>query len=118
MNTDGLRAIRTFAEFDDRFTARLHGFRDAEDYWTRASARQFLPNIRIPTLILNARNDPFLTSDSLPYAEAEASSSLFLEVPDSGGHVGFLDFANGFQPWSERRVAEFFSGEHTRPACR
>ena len=110
LNIDGIRAIRSFEEFDDRYTAPLHGFRDAEDYWKRASARQFLPRIAIPTLILNARNDPFLTADSMPFAEAEANPSLFLETPDSGGHVGFLDFARGVQPWSERRVAEFISG--------
>ena len=109
MNTSGLRAIRSFQEFDDRYTAPLHGFRDAEDYWTRASARQFLPRITVPTLILNARNDPFLTTDSMPFPEAEANSSLFLEAPDSGGHVGFLDFTHSVQPWSERRVADFLA---------
>ena len=110
LNTENIRAIRSFQEFDDRFTAPLHGFRDADDYWTRASSRQFLPRITVPTLILNARNDPFLTTDSLPFPEAEANPSVFLEVPESGGHVGFLDFAHGVQPWSEHRVAEFFSG--------
>ncbi len=109
LNTEGLRAMRTFQEFDDRFTAPLHGFRDASDYWKRASARQFLAAIKIPTLILNARNDPFLTADSMPFAEAEANPSLFLEAPASGGHVGFLDLAHGVQPWSERRVADFLS---------
>ena len=107
LNIQGIRAIRSFQEFDGRYTAPMHGFRDAEDYWTRASARQFLPRITVPTLILNARNDPFLTTDSLPFPEAEANPSLFLETPDSGGHVGFLDFASGLQPWSERRVAKF-----------
>ena len=113
LNTDGLRAIRSFQEFDERYTAPLHGFRDADDYWTRASARQFLPRITVPTLILNARNDPFLTADSMPFAEAEANPSLFLEAPKSGGHVGFLDFRNGVQPWSERRVAQFITAECT-----
>ena len=110
VNADRVRAIRGFQEFDDRFTAPLHGFRDAADYWKRASARQFLPGISLPTLILNARNDPFLTADSMPGPEAAANPSLFLETPDSGGHVGFLDFARGVQPWSERRVAEFLAG--------
>ena len=110
VNADGIRAIRSFQEFDDRFTARLHGFRDAEDYWKRASARQFLAGISVPTLILTARNDPFLTADSMPEAEAKANPSLFLEAPESGGHVGFLDLARGVQPWSERRVAEFLAG--------
>ena len=84
--------------------------RGAADYWQRSSARQFLPGITTPTLILNARNDPFLTADSMPGPEAAANPSLFLETPDSGGHVGFLDFARGVQPWSERRVAEFLAG--------
>ena len=110
LNTDGLRAMRSFQEFDDRFTGPLHGFRGAADYWQRSSARQFLPGITTPTLILNARNDPFLTADSMPEPEAAANPALFLETPESGGHVGFLDFARGVQPWSERRVAEFFAG--------
>lgn len=110
LTTAGVRAIGSFQEFDDRFTAPLHGFRDAADYWRRSSARQFLGGISVPTLVLNARNDPFLTAASMPFPEAEASASLFLEAPDSGGHVGFLDFTCGVQPWSERRVAGFFSG--------
>ncbi len=110
LNTDGLRAIRSFQEFDDRYTAPLHGFRDAADYWQRSSARQFLPGIATPTLILTARNDPFLTAASIPGPEAAANPALFLEAPASGGHVGFLDLARGVQPWSERRVAEFLAG--------
>ena len=110
LNTDGLHAIRSFQVFDDRYTAPLHGFRDAADYWQRSSARQFLPGIATPTLILNARNDPFLTAASIPGPEAAVNPALFLEAPASGGHVGFLDFARGVQPWSERRVAEFLAG--------
>lgn len=109
VDTAGIRAIRSFQEFDGRYTAPMHGFRDADDYWTRASARQFLPNVSVPTLILNALNDPFLTPKSFPFPEAEKNPSLFLESPASGGHVGFVDLASGTQPWSERRVAEFFS---------
>lgn len=103
----GVRKIRSFAQFDDRYTAPLHGFRDAEDYWTRSSARQYLPRITVPTLLLNARNDPFLTDESFPVAEAEGNPHLFLEMPESGGHVGFLDLANGLERWSERRAVEF-----------
>ena len=101
------RRIRTFEEFDNRFTAPLHGFRDATDYWSRASARQFLAGIRVPTLLLNARNDPFLTPECFPFHEAAENSAFFLEAPESGGHMGFHDFAQGRQPWSERRVVEF-----------
>jgi hypothetical protein len=105
----GAGAIRTFAEFDGRYTAPLHGFRDAPDYWARSSARQFLPGITVPTLLLNARNDPFLAPECFPFAEAEANPELFLEAPESGGHVGFLDLVHGIEPWSERRVVEFLA---------
>jgi predicted alpha/beta-fold hydrolase len=106
---DGAGAIRTFAQFDGRYTAPLHGFRDAEDYWARSSARQFLSRITVPTLLLNALNDPFLAPECFPYEEARTNPALFLETPDSGGHVGFLDLVHGLQPWSERRVVEFLA---------
>lgn len=109
LDVTGLRGIGTLREFDDRYTAPLHGFRDAADYWARASSRPFLPAIRVPTLLLNARNDPMLDAPSFPYAEAEQNPSLFLETPDSGGHVGFMDFRDGLNPWSERRAVEFLS---------
>lgn len=103
----GSRALRTFQEFDDRYTSRLHGFRDAADYWQQASARQFLLRITHPTLLLNARNDPFLAPECFPYPEAEESPCLFLETPVSGGHLGFLEFSNRLRPWFERRVTGF-----------
>ena len=101
--------VRTFAIFDGRYTAPLHGFRDAHDYWTRSSARQFLPAITVPTLLLNARNDPFLGPECFPFSEAHLNHSLFLETPPSGGHVGFLDLVRGLEPWSERRVVNFLA---------
>jgi len=103
----GARRVRSFQEFDDRFTGPLHGFRDAADYWTQSSARQFLPRIALPTLLLQPQNDPFLAPGAYPWPEAEASAHVHLEAPASGGHVGFLDLARGLQPWSERRVVEF-----------
>jgi predicted alpha/beta-fold hydrolase len=109
LDVAGARKIRTFEEFDGRYTAPLHGFRDARDYWERCSARQFLAGIKVPTLLLNARNDPFLAPECFPVAEAEGNRVLFLEAPESGGHVGFLDLAHGVQPWSERRVVEFLN---------
>jgi predicted alpha/beta-fold hydrolase len=82
-----LRA-RTLYEFDDVFTAPLHGFRDTPDYWARASARPHLHRIRIPALVLNARNDPFVPGASLP-AAAEVGRCVTLWQPAHGGHVGF-----------------------------
>ena len=107
LDVTGLRSIRSLRAFDDRYTVPLHGFRDAADYWAQASSRQYLPRIAVPTLLLNARNDPFLTPESFPTAEAQNNPALFLEAPESGGHVGFLDCAGGLKPWFEQRVAEF-----------
>ncbi|WP_119354980.1 YheT family hydrolase [Azohydromonas sediminis] len=79
---------RTLLEFDDAFTAPVHGFRDALDYWTRASAKPHLQRIRIPALVLNARNDPFIPARSLPAAH-EVGRFVTLWQPAHGGHVGF-----------------------------
>ena len=104
------RGIHGFEDFDGRFTAPVHGFRDAEDYWTKCSSRQFLSAITVPTLILSARDDPFLTADCFPFAEAEGSMRLFLEAPEVGGHLGFFDALTYTQTWAERRVVEFLAG--------
>ena len=109
IDAKGSRALRTFQQFDDRYTSRLHGFRDAADYWRQSSARQFLRQITQPTLLLNARNDPFLAPGCFPFPEAEENPCLFLEAPESGGHLGFLEFAGGLRPWFERRVVEFLA---------
>jgi len=107
VNLAGLDAMTTFAEFDGQITAPLHGFASAEDYWTRASSRQFVPAIRTPTLLLNARNDPFLTPECFPSAEAAASRVFHLEVPAEGGHVGFPEDWLAGRSWCERRAVEF-----------
>ena len=83
-----LRAARTLYEFDNVFTAPLHGFRDTDDYWARASAKPRLSRIRIPALVLNARNDPFVPAHSLP-APHEVGRHVTLWQPAHGGHVGF-----------------------------
>ena len=83
-----LRAARTLREFDDVFTAPLHGFRDAADYYAKASAGPQLARIRIPALVLNARNDPFLPASALP-AKGDVGAWVTLWQPAHGGHVGF-----------------------------
>ena len=85
---DALAAARDLYEFDNIFTAPLHGFKDTEDYWARASAKPHLSRIRVPALVLNARNDPFVPSWSLPRAH-EVGSCVELWQPAHGGHVGF-----------------------------
>ncbi|WP_235210393.1 YheT family hydrolase [Caballeronia sordidicola] len=86
---DAMLAARTLHAFDNAVTAPLHGFRDTDDYWTSATTRPFLPRIAIPTLVLNARNDPFLPGRVLPSA-AEVSATVTLDQPAHGGHVGFM----------------------------
>jgi predicted alpha/beta-fold hydrolase len=107
---DGARVARsrTLREFDDLVTAPLHGFRDVADYWSRASAKPWLGHIRVPTLVLNARNDPFLPAGHLPRAD-EVSADVTLEFPAAGGHVGFVHGPfPGRYDWLPRRLAAFF----------
>jgi predicted alpha/beta-fold hydrolase len=104
---DGVRAVRTIRAFDERITAPVHGFADAADYYARASALPLLGGLSVPALLLSARNDPLLDAPSFPEALARTSARLHLEIPDHGGHVGFLDWRRGRQPWHERRVRAF-----------
>ena len=101
--------LRTFKDFDDRYTAPIHGFADAEDYWRECSCRPVLKNISIPTLLVNARNDPFLAEACYPVAEAETNPNLHLEMPASGGHVGFIAFNDLGEYWSETRALAFLA---------
>jgi hypothetical protein len=86
---------RTFAEFDDAVTAPLHGFAGKDDYYGRCSSGQFLKDILKPTLIINSRDDPFMTPCVIP-DENQIAESVVLEVSELGGHVGFID---GGTPW-------------------
>jgi predicted alpha/beta-fold hydrolase len=97
-------ASRTMHEFDDVVTAPLHGFRNADDYWTRATTRPLLPGITVPTLVLNARNDPFLPGSVLP-SRQQVSAFVELDQPDHGGHVGFMTGPfPGRTDWLAQRV--------------
>jgi predicted alpha/beta-fold hydrolase len=95
----------TLYEFDNLVTAPLHGFRDADDYWTRASSAPWLRSIRVPTLVLNARNDPFLPRAALEAATRETAKDVVLEFPGTGGHAGFP----GRGHWLARRFLEHFA---------
>lgn len=104
-----LLAARDLYEFDNVVTAPLHGYRDTNDYWHRASAKHILSSIVAPTLVLNARNDPFLPSQHLPRS---ASDSVILEYPAHGGHVGFLSGrVPGTLNWLPRRLVKFFNDQ-------
>ena len=107
VSTEGYEQIRTFQHFDDRYTAPIHGFDNAADYWQKSSCKPVLKDIRIPALLVNAKNDPFLPEACFPYEEARDSAWLSLEVPASGGHVGFIELNHRHAYWMERRVVEF-----------
>lgn len=102
--------LRNFREFDDQVTAPLHGFADVEDYYRRCSCRQFIPRIRTPTLILHAKDDPFMWPDTPPGAD-ELPDAVTLELCGRGGHVGFVE-GPPWRPryWLERRLLEHLAG--------
>jgi len=99
------KAIKTLRGFDDFYTSKAHGFIDASDYYNKASSLQFLSNIKVPSLIINALNDSFLSATCYPVKEAKANPSVFLEMPKYGGHVGFVDKNNTY--YNEKRALEF-----------
>jgi predicted alpha/beta-fold hydrolase len=112
MDDSGYHRVRTFRHFDDRYTAPLHGFRDAEDYWARCSSRFSLEAIRRPALLLNAADDPFLAPACFPRELAADHRWLHLETPAQGGHVGFVGGGLRLDEYySERRVLEFIGAE-------
>jgi predicted alpha/beta-fold hydrolase len=108
----GIEKLNTFHLYDEHVTAPLHGFNSATEYYTKTSSRQFLKTIRIPTLILQAKDDPFLYPQAIPAAE-ELSPTTILELSDKGGHVGFVSGTLPWQAvyWLEQRIPEFLA-EH------
>ncbi len=106
-----LKRVRNLYDFDDLVTGPLHGFDGADDYWRRASAKPLLRGIRVPILLLNARNDPFLPAHGLPQAN-ELSPSVTAEFPHEGGHVGFVTGSlPGRLDWLPQRLLHFFAQE-------
>jgi uncharacterized protein len=102
-----LRHVRTMYDFDDVVTAPLHGFTGTADYWRRASSKPWLPHVALPTLVLNAKNDPFIPASSLP-GPADVSREIVLEQPAEGGHAGFLEGSfPGRHTWLPRRILQF-----------
>lgn len=99
--------LKNLPEFDDVFTGPIHGFKDGDDYYKKSSSKQFLKYIKIPTLILNAKNDPFLSNECFPYEEVANNANLTFLDPDKGGHVGFFRPFNKFNFYSEEIAANF-----------
>lgn len=100
-----INSIKTLIDFDHVYTSKAHGFKDAFDYYEQCSSLQFLNKIKLPTLIINALNDSFLSSECYPIKAAKNNTNLFLEMPQNGGHVGFMDKKNLY--YNEKRALEF-----------
>ncbi|WP_282042881.1 YheT family hydrolase [Winogradskyella flava] len=100
-------SIKSLIDFDHVYTAKAHGFKDAYDYYDKASCLQFLPNIKVASLIINSLNDSFLSESCYPVIEAKQNSNLHLEMPKYGGHVGFIDKQNIY--YNEQRALDFIN---------
>jgi len=103
---------RSFRDFDDAATARLHGFSGVDDYYGRSSSAQFLPRIRVPTLLVHALDDPFVPPDAIPRDAIAANPALVAAITERGGHVGFIS-GQPWRPefWAEAEAARFIAGE-------
>lgn len=111
VSLERVRAASSFREFDDAFTAPVHGYAGVDDYYHRASCRSYLGDITVPTLVLHALDDPFTTPDAVP-GDDELSPAIRLELHRHGGHVGFVTGRIPGRPgyWIEERVARYLSG--------
>jgi predicted alpha/beta-fold hydrolase len=98
-------SIKLLIDFDDVYTSRAHGFKDALDYYTKCSSLQFLNDIGVPALIINALNDSFLSHNCYPVKQAKQNPNLYLEMPKYGGHVGFV--SSGTFYFNELRALDF-----------
>jgi uncharacterized protein len=110
IDVERVRRATTFAEFDTHATARLHGMRDAEDYWAKVSCGQFLARVATPTLVIAADNDPFTPRETLPHSASADSAWLVPAFTRGGGHVGFIE-GSPWRPrrWAEAQVMRFFA---------
>jgi len=108
ISPEDIKNIKSLKDFDDKFTAPVHGFKDAYDYYEKCSCKKFLKNIKIPTLIINALDDPFLSEKSYPVEEAALNENLVLLMPKYGGHVGFSSLHEE-DYWTEKTVFKFIN---------
>jgi len=108
LKQEDITNIKTFWDLDDAYTAPVHGFDSAQDYYNKCSSRQFLKDIEVPTLLIHAKDDPFMTPEVIPTLH-ELSKSTILELSENGGHVGFIS-GSLFKPeyWLEKRIVEYF----------
>lgn len=107
-DAQALKKCASIYDFDNLVTAPLHGFRGTDDYWQQSSSKQWLGHIKVPTLVINARNDPFMPASALP-SQHEVSSAVTLEFPQEGGHAGFMQGPfPGKLSWLPQKILSFF----------
>lgn len=103
---ENLSKVRSLYDFDNYFTAPIHGFRDAHDYYSQCSSNKFIESIKLPCLLLNAKDDPFLPASCYPEKLCASNPFMQYETPDFGGHVGFVETGKRYY-WSEYRIESF-----------
>lgn len=104
----GCSEMTSFEEFDGKYTASLNGYASAEDYWNRCSSSNWLGNIQVPTLIVNAKNDPFLSESCFPRTAVAENASLYSIFPNNGGHMGFPSKRKNGACWHEKTALDFW----------
>jgi predicted alpha/beta-fold hydrolase len=107
------RQLKTFRDFDGKYTAPMHGFASSEDYWKKCSCRPWLGRIKVPALIVNSMDDPFLEGGCYPVAECANNPNIILEITRYGGHVGFVAHNRKGCYWSEERAVKFIKSVRT-----
>lgn len=105
------KRVKTMTDYDDIYIAPQFGYKDAQDYYAHNTCKPFMRKITIPTLVINAKDDPFMKPSCYPVAEAEINSCINLMMPDKGGHVGFILCNKENEYWHEKKVRDFVVGE-------
>lgn len=113
LDVRGLDQVKTLMEFDDNFTGPVHGFKNAIDYYQQSSALRYMSGISVPTLLVNAKNDPFLSPECFPVEQFKQHEFIHIETPKHGGHVGFARFNRDNIYWSEVRALRFITDKQT-----
>jgi len=108
IDLDKLKLVKTVYDFDEHFTGPIHGFKDAVDYYTQCSSAQFIENIKIPGLIINAKDDPIVPVSTMPFKQVKANKNMSLIPTQFGGHVGFIQKGKKYC-WEEERIVEFIN---------